>query len=113
MRPAGTEWVAVGCGSSGLPAGTPLLIGGRLQSASRDASWWNRPDVRSVKAAHVVVSSQLGHGAACDSKRIMLDTDGTVLAAAEVGAGARCRRAGCAALFARADEENRPRGEAK
>lgn len=33
---------------SGLPHGAPLLAGGRLQTAMRDASWHDRPDVHST-----------------------------------------------------------------
>jgi hypothetical protein len=108
-RPAAAEWT-----DASLPHGTPLLLSGQIQAAWRDASWWARPDVRKVKVAHVVVRSDRlgmrghavrGDAAACDPTRIMLDTDGVVLGAAGVRPGIRCRRKGCAVLFAQADKE--------
>jgi hypothetical protein len=91
-----------------FPHGTPLLFDGRLQAGWRDASFLNSPDVHSIKARHVVVASRqiaIGGGArglaaACDPRRIMIGFP--VKDATEVHPNGRCRRPGCAQLFARA-----------
>lgn len=100
-RPEGVEaqWYA----PKGTPHGAPILNNGRLIAATRDASWYDRPDVRKVKRVHVVVhSAQLGPAAACQPNRIVAD-QGTVWAAAD--APVRCTARACALLFARADQE--------
>lgn len=107
-RPAPAEW-------SGdeydlpFPHGTPLLVDGRLQAGTRDASFLNCPDVHTIKAAHIVIASlelAIGSGgarglaAACDPRRIM--TCPPLRDAAEVPPNGRCHRPGCAQLFAQA-----------
>lgn len=108
MRPDPAEW-------SGdeyevdFPHGTPLMINGRLQAATRDATFLARPDTRTIKATHVVVASQrlaIGSGharglaAACQPRRIMVDH--ATKAAADVHPNGRCARPGCAQLFEKA-----------
>jgi hypothetical protein len=61
-----------------FPHGTPLLSGGVLQAAGRDATFLTCPDVHSIKARHIVVASRkygvaggcLSLAAACDPVRI-------------------------------------------
>ncbi|NUR01384.1 MAG: hypothetical protein HOY79_34115 [Streptomyces sp.] len=89
------------------PHGAPLLWNGVLQAAWRDASFLRRPDVRSIKARHVIVASHqynVGSGlcgptAACDPRNILIDValrdDAT-----KVHRNGRCRRPGCRQLFA-------------
>lgn len=111
-RAAGVEWTAE---TSDVAHGAPLLVNGHLQAAYRDASWFARPDVRTDKQAHVVVwSRRLGlssgnamgsEAAACDPTRIMLDVEGLCRDAANSPSQVRCRRGGCARLFAQADRE--------
>ncbi len=91
-----------------FPHGTPpLMIGGRLQAGWRDASFLRSPDVHSVKARHIVIASRevaiagggaSGLAAACDPRRIMICPP--TRDAAEVHPNGRCRRPGCAQLFA-------------
>ncbi len=100
---------------SGVPHGAPVLWGGELAALLRDASLYNRPDVRTDKQAHVAVFSTglttrgggaLGDlGAACDPGRIMLNDD-LFLEAHQVGKPARCRRRACQALFAVAERQH-------
>lgn len=56
----------------------------------RDASWFNRPNVRTVKKYHVAN----GDMAACNTVRMPL-AEFTALDASEVPEGLRCRRRGC------------------
>lgn len=94
---------------AGVPHGAPLTHRGVLQAASRDASWYERPDVHSAKASHVIVASHvlgigsgsIGPAAACDPVRIIVDTS-LVRTAADVHPNGRCARPGCRELFARA-----------
>jgi len=89
------------------PHGAPLLRNGVLQAAWRDASFLDRPDVRSIKARHIIVASHeyavgsgvSGPAAACDPRRIMIDTD-LAADATEVKPQGKCRRPGCRQLFA-------------
>ncbi|MFD0032546.1 hypothetical protein ACFVJK_30615 [Streptomyces sp. NPDC127172] len=90
----------------GYAHGAPLLAGGLLQAAWRDASFLRRPDVHSSKARHVIVASHrfgVGSGitvpaAACDPTRIMINTD-LIADATEVKPQGKCRRPGCRQLF--------------
>jgi hypothetical protein len=86
--------------------GAPLLAGGLLQAAWRDASFLLRPDVHSIKARHIVVASQRyavaggisAPAAACDPVGTMMSTD-HISDATEVKPQGRCRRPGCRQLF--------------
>jgi hypothetical protein len=86
--------------------GAPLLAGGVLQAAWRNAEFLNRPDVRTIKARHVIVASHryaVGSGmcvpaAACSPTMIMMNTD-IIADATEVKPQGRCRRPGCRQLF--------------
>ncbi|MBH3307941.1 hypothetical protein [Pseudomonas mosselii] len=60
-----------------------------LQAAFRDASWFRRPDVRSVKMAHVLRADGTP---ACGLVAMMCDPE----PAAGVHVALRCRRPGCA-----------------
>lgn len=60
-------------------------------AAVRDASWWDRPNVRSPKKLHVNNGDWM---ASCDS-RIPLD-ESTASALSNVPLRLRCRRRGCA-----------------
>jgi hypothetical protein len=95
--------------------GAPAVWRGELAAACRDASVYDRPDVRSTKAAHVIVfrhtdprpavfSTEGLWTAACNTD-VLLNED-LVLAAHELGPGARCRRPACRALFAAADRQH-------
>lgn len=92
-----------------LVHGTPMLAGGQYQADWRDATFLSRPDVRTIKARHIVVASHryaIGSGsvalaAACDPMRIAL-LDGPA-DATEVHPNGRCRRPGCRQLFAEAE----------
>lgn len=71
-------------------------------AAPRDASWYDRPDVRSPKAVHVDNGDEF---AACNTGMLL---GGPVwLDAAEVPDHVRCRRKACAMAYAAADVENR------
>lgn len=106
-RPAGVDWPGQNADTSVVPHGAPLLDGGQIQAALRDASWFDRPNVRTDKQVHIVVwSRQLGEAAACHPTRIILDVDGLVRDAAKIPDVARCRRGGCARLFAKADQQD-------
>jgi len=62
-----------------------------LMAALRDASWYDRPNTRSVKVWHVVAD------AGCRSRcglRVLADTDGNAVPA-ETIRRPRCRRSGC------------------
>ena len=91
-----------------FPHGTPLTFDGRLQAGWRDATFLNSPDVHSIKARHVVVASHqiaIGSGATgsprpATPRRIMIGFP--VKDATEVHPNGRCRRPGCAQLFAQA-----------
>jgi hypothetical protein len=62
-------------------------------AATRDASWYNRPDVHSDKAVHMAGRTVLeGVMSACG--RSILDEDST-WRPADVPAGLRCRSNGC------------------
>lgn len=89
--------------------GAPLLAGGLLQAAWRDATFLNSPDTNSFKRRHIVVASHryaLGAGsvtfaAACDpvgtKANLELMEDAT-----NVRYAGKCRRPGCHQIFARA-----------
>jgi hypothetical protein len=118
-RPRTVEWGGAGPGSAAADGdavlaaaahGAAVTVDGRLQAATRDASFLDRPDVRSVKAAHVVVVSHdlaigggtvSGTAAACDPRRILID-DETWRDWHQVTEAGRCRRSGCARLYAQA-----------
>ncbi|WP_404949042.1 hypothetical protein HFP70_35255 [Streptomyces sp. ARC14] len=94
--------------------GAPVLSAGELVALCRDASFFQRPNDRTDKQAHVAVFSTgltthaggaLGaFGAACAPGRIMLNED-LVLEAYTVGKPARCRRRACQTLFAAAERQ--------
>lgn len=94
--------------------GTPLAIQGHLQAATRDASHVDCPDTTSIKASHVVVASRelaigrngaRGLAAACDPHRIMICPP--LRNAEDVHPNGRCRRPGCARLFAQAGADGK------
>lgn len=95
-----------------VPHGTPLLADGLMVAAWRDASFLSRPDVRTIKACHVVVASHryaVGGGmavaaAACSPTQIMANLD-IIREATEVSPNGRCRAPGCRALFQLAEQE--------
>jgi hypothetical protein len=62
-----------------------------VRMATRDASWYDHPDVRSPKVWHVVVAPAFM--AACDSRVPLVEETETSLSA--TSAGMRCRRRGC------------------
>lgn len=78
-----------------LPA--PVHNGG-IGAAPRDASWYPRPDVYRFKVVHADAGDEF---AACD--RWVLLGSPRWRSAAEVPEGIRCKRRGCAALYAAAD----------
>ncbi|MGW7090055.1 hypothetical protein ACWGH2_42100 [Streptomyces sp. NPDC054871] len=100
---------------SGVPHGAPVLRGGELAALFRDASFYNRPDIRRDKQAHVAVFSTglttrgggaLGDfGAACDPARIMLNED-LFFEAQAVPKAAQCQRRACQSLFAAAARQH-------
>lgn len=68
-----------------------------LVAGTRDASWYNRPDVRSVKAHHIATDEDSGAcapGPVFNSGTIALN-DFTYGPAADVYDDLRCRRPGC------------------
>lgn len=91
----------------------PVVWGGHLAAGHRDATFLNRPDVRSDKALHAMVfthryavgSGMEGLAAACDPVHVLLD-EGLMFDAHDVKAPARCRRRACQALFAAADRQH-------
>jgi hypothetical protein len=111
-RPAPAEWSG-GEFDLPFPHGTPLLFGGRLQAGWRDASFLSSPNVRTIKARHVVVASRqiaigagaTGIAAACDPRRIMIGFP--VRDATEVHPNGRCSRPGCKQLFTQALTQKR------
>jgi hypothetical protein len=71
-------------------------VSGELMAATRDASWWNHPDVTAVKQVHVaIIGGQDGSiwTAACN-RTLPLDDNGG-WRAADVPYGLRCLRPGC------------------
>lgn len=62
------------------------------RAATRDASWYRRPNVRAAKAMHVVGDD--GKASACG--RLLYATEGPeTVDAAEVPQALRCQRPGC------------------
>jgi len=59
-----------------------------VQAAYRDASWHRRPDIRSVKRAHVL---RADGRAACGLVAVMCDSEPAEL----IPGPLRCQRAGC------------------
>ncbi|WP_030372443.1 hypothetical protein [Streptomyces rimosus] len=110
-RPAPVHYSEV----NGVPHGAPAVSGGELTAMLRDASFYDRPDTRSAKAAHMAVVSshlttrvggQLGAlAAACDPSSIML-CDDLPLDAHDVAKTARCHRRACEALFAASERQH-------
>lgn len=66
-----------------------------VRMALRDASWYNRPNTRSIKVYHVVVEDYVP---ACNTTRVLLDEHSeTSVAGAHYGL--RCRRRACRKLW--------------
>lgn len=59
------------------------------QAATRDASWYNRPDVRKPKKYHILGANELS---ACGGAILIKEN---LITADEVPKHARCQRAGC------------------
>lgn len=71
-------------------------MSGDLMAGTRDASWWNHPDVTKVKVLHVAIIGGRGGNiwTACCDPRIPL-VENHSWRAADVPEGLRCRRSGC------------------
>jgi hypothetical protein len=85
------------------------MIDGRLQAGARDASSVSRPNVRSTKARYIVVASSGAIVAACDPRWIMI-CGSPMIDAADISPSGRCRRPGCAQLFAQSAGAKKTRG---
>lgn len=75
----------------------PPAIEQPYAAACRDASWYNRPDVRTVKVFHIATVSDT---AACNpgpefQRSTPLDPNGYYRTPADVYDDLRCRRPGC------------------
>ena len=66
----------------------------RVMAAQRDAAWYNRPDVRSIKQYHVVKVDGCSFFAACDPNRMLL-SEYSEVPADEAPMRLRCQRSGC------------------
>lgn len=105
QRPPPAEWDGDSYNLTAHPHGTPLTINGKLQAATRDATFLARPDTHTTKVRHIVVASHhlaiaggtTGPAAACDPTRIM--TLDTTTDAAATHPNGRCARPGCTQLF--------------
>jgi hypothetical protein len=69
-------------------------------AVQRDASWLNKPDTRSPKRWHVLVSD---FNPACGTQ-MMPNYDGAI-PASSVPMSSRCQRPGCKALWLLADHQ--------
>lgn len=115
-RPPGVEWDP-GAGRASAPHGAPLLVNGRLQAGYRDATFYGAPNEVRDTQVHVMVAAAYvrngqatgWEGAACDPRRIVIDTECLerviVRDAADIPPAVRCRRPGCARLYEQADAE--------
>jgi hypothetical protein len=65
-----------------------------LMAATRDASWTDRPNTRSVKQFHIVLPGTKWLPA-CNPSNMLLDSDESARPAAQVPVPNRCRRPGC------------------
>lgn len=59
------------------------------KAATRDASWYRRPNVRTVKVYHIVTDEGLS---ACRGSLLVYEN---AIPAIEAPQGLRCQRAGC------------------
>lgn len=117
-RPADVEWDGNEFGEqlAAAPHAAPLLTDRQLQAGNRDASFFARPNVHDDKQVHVLVVSHhvaIGGGAtapaaACNPRRIMIIVDSLLRDTADVPPHVRCRRPGCARLYAQADAAATP-----
>lgn len=72
----------------------------QVQAAYRDASWWPRPDTRTVKRGHVLREDGR---AACGLVAAMCDPE----SAEDIPEALRCRRAGCRERWPASPPEDR------